>query len=387
MRLRRFTAATATEALRKVKEALGDGAVILATRQGVRGEVEITAAIDAEPAAPPRGPAPAAAPSIGPRPAAPSASSASPAGPPRESCGIAVTAPTCGTAAGDDRTEIALVHRQLRRLCGRVSAIDCLLRRDVEDPETLGARGRELAAALEQSGLARRLASRIALGVERAVELGADDRAALALARHLPLAGGRPAARISVFVGPSGVGKTTTIAKLAASPALAGRGGRPGLILADSHRVGAAEHLGAFARLLDVPLRTVHDAAGMRDALAHLAACDPILVDTAGFASDGERRREVAAILEGTGEAVEVTAVLSATTSPRALARAWDALEPLAPSSCVVTKMDECDEPGEACTWLSEAGVPLRWLGTGPDVPGGLVAASGDAIGRWLVAA
>jgi flagellar biosynthesis GTPase FlhF len=59
----------------------------------------------------------------------------------------------------------------------------------------------------------------------------------------------------------------------------------------------------------------------------------------------------------------------------------------LAPSSCVITKVDECDEPGETCTWLCDAGVPLRWLGTGPDVPGGLTTASGASLRRWLVAA
>ena len=364
MRLRRFSGATTSEALRRVKEALGPSALILSTQQGPGGEIEITAAVDFDPAMPA-----AAMPAFEPQPDA--------------------TARGGARAPSEDPAGLALVHRELRRLSTRMSALDGLLRERAAAGGDLGVEAQELAAALESSGLARRIASPIAADFERELASGRrrGDALAASLGRHLPVAAGRPSARISMFVGPSGAGKTTTIAKLAAVPAIAGRGRRPALILTDTHRVGAAEHLGAFARLFDVPLRVAQDPAAMREALSELGGCDPILVDTAGFANDGERRRELSALIESAGEDVEVTAVVSATTSTRALERAWEAMRLLAPRSCVMTKLDECEDPGEVCTWFSEAGLPLRWLGTGHEVPGGLIAANGASLAEWLVAA
>ncbi|HZR84504.1 MAG TPA: hypothetical protein VFD92_25620 [Candidatus Binatia bacterium] len=373
MRLRRFTAATATEALRRVKDALGDDALVLSTRATPEGAVEITAAVDPDPTG--RGPAGPDAADADPRRAAA-----------RRGAAIADPVALVARATSGDPADLALVHRELRQLSARVAAIDALLGDGGAPLVELGARGSEIARALESSGVARRLASPIAADFEREVAEGETRGAALArsLARHVPLASG-PARRVSVFVGPSGSGKTTTIAKIAALHAMSGD--RPGLVLADTHRVGAAEQLGAFARVLGVPLRAVSSAGELRGALDELAGCSPVLVDTAAFAADDVRRREAEALIASAGEPVEVTAVVSATTSTRALARAWEAIRMLGPESCALTKIDECDEPGEACTWLCEAGVALRWLANGPDVPGGLVPASSDALVRRLVAA
>ena len=96
---------------------------------------------------------------------------------------------------------------------------------------------------------------------------------------------------------------------------------------------------------------------------------------------------EVHALLAPAGPDLVVTAVVSATASLRALQRAWPQMERLGARRCVVTRLDECDELGTACTWLAEVGLPLAWLGTGRRVAEDLVPASGDDLVRWLTAA
>src|SRR6185369_544464 len=186
------------------------------------------------------------------------------------------------------------------------------------------------------------------------------------------------------FVGPTGAGKTTTIAKLAAQ-----HGGRTrvGLIMADGVRVGAREQLGAYARLLDVPMAVVRDAAELRDTLQRFADRDAVYVDTAGLGGDAREGEAVERLLAGAGEPVARTVVVSAGASERALATAWRQLGALAPSSCVVTKLDETPTLGPACTWIAERRLALAWLGVGQRVPEDLAAPSPSALVRWLVAA
>jgi len=84
---------------------------------------------------------------------------------------------------------------------------------------------------------------------------------------------------------------------------------------------------------------------------------------------------------------MHVSAVVSASCSSRSLERVWPQLAQLRAESCVVTRLDECGDPGTACTWLSEVGLPLSWLGTGQRVPDDIVPASAAGLARWLVAA
>ena len=112
-----------------------------------------------------------------------------------------------------------------------------------------------------------------------------------------------------------------------------------------------------------------------------------MLIDTAGLCGDAAGGAELQALLAAAGDELAVTAVVSATAAASALQRIWPQLAHLGARRCVVTHADECDEPGVACTWLAEVGLPLAWLGTGRRVPDDLVAASGDDLVRWLMAA
>ncbi len=348
MRLRRFVAASSREALAQVKAALGPDAVILATRPRAEGGVEITAAVDLDPLA--GGDAPAAVP--------------------------AATA------------EVAALRRELGALVTRVARIDRAIRPGRGalgglDEEALG-----LAERLALNGTTPALAETVARSFGRARQQGVPAAAALATSveRHLLVAvPTAPEPAVTAFVGPTGAGKTTTIAKRAAQ-ALA-RGAAVGLVMADTQRIGAAEQLATYGRLLGVPVASVASSAELVRALAGFERCDVVYVDTAGLTGDPTGGADVARLLAPVRRAVTTAAVVSAGASEPALRAVWRQLAALEPATCVVTKVDEGGGLGTACGWLAEVGVPLDWLGTGPRVPDDLVAADGAAVGTWLSAA
>ncbi|TMA80415.1 MAG: hypothetical protein E6J72_08355 [Deltaproteobacteria bacterium] len=192
---------------------------------------------------------------------------------------------------------------------------------------------------------------------------------------------------VILVVGVNGTGKTTTIAKLAARHVADRRRARVGLVMADTLRVGAREQLGAYARLLDVPMEVARDGGELRAALARFADRDAVYVDTAGLGGDPDEAAAVDAMLGAAEEPIARAAVVSAGASERALHAAWRQFDRLGPASCIVTKVDEGASLGTACTWLRERQLALAWLGTGQRVPDDLAIPSGSALVRWLVAA
>jgi flagellar biosynthesis protein FlhF len=348
MRLRRFTGASPREALAKVKATLGPDAVILATRPLAGGGVEITAAVDLDPLA--GAEAPAAAPLPG--------------------------------------TELAALRRELGALAARVARVDRAVSPGRGVVGGLDEESQELAERLTLNGTTPALAETVARSFARARHDGVPAAAALAasIERHLLVAvPALPEPAVTAFVGPTGAGKTTTIAKLAARAVA--RGASVGLVMADTHRIGAAEQLGTYARLLGVPLATAGDAGELTIALAGFERCDLVYVDTAGLTGDAAGAAEIARLLAPVRRAVTTTAVVQAGASETALRAVWRQLGDLAPASCVVTKVDEGGGLGTACGWLAEVGVPLDWLGTGTRVPDDLTTADGQAVGTWLSAA
>ncbi len=346
MRLRRFTGPDASTALRGVKDALGPDAVILQTRACAEGGIEITAAVDAD----------------------------------------LVTPSLAADAAA--AVDLADVSRGLAELAARVRELDRAVRPALPAITALGAEARALAERLVLQGLAADLAAPIAGSFEGARRTGTAAGAALetSLACHLAPASASEA-RVTAFVGPTGAGKTTTIAKLAARHCGDGRRAKVGLVMADTLRVGAREQLGAYARLLGVPMEIARDGGELRAALARFADRDAIYVDTAGLGAGRDEAAAVNGMLTSAGEPVARTAVVSAGASESALRAAWRQLDRLGAASCIVTKVDEGASLGTACTWLRERQLALAWLGTGQRVPEDLATPSGSALVRWLVAA
>lgn len=325
MRIQRYRARTVAEALRQVRAELGPSAVILETRP-VRGTglaawrrvgVEVVAAID-DPVAPPR-----------------------PAPPPRPPAGVE-----------DLRAAIEELRRDLRR--------------------HLSAGRSSLLARLEREGVTGEEAHELV----RPEAEGGGEPSHGAVRRRLENLFGPPAplvlddgkGRTVVLVGPTGVGKTTTLAKLAARLTLVDRAS-VGLITADTYRIAAVQQLRTYAEILGVPLVVASTPEELRRARKELVGRDVILVDTAGRSPRhalhmSELRGHIAAL-----EPDEVHLVLSLTTRGPDMAQAAEAFAQARFDRYLFTKLDEASSPVAALAALLKVPRPVSYVTTGQRVP------------------
>jgi len=184
-----------------------------------------------------------------------------------------------------------------------------------------------------------------------------------------------------LMIGPTGVGKTTTIAKLAATLKLK-HGRRVGLITADSYRIAAVEQLRTYAGIIGVPVKVALSPSETAQARAALADCDITLIDTAGRSPGDEARLgELAAFLDA-AEPAETHLVLSASMAERSLARAADRFGRLGPGRLILSKLDEADGLGVIVSAAIRAGLPISYVSTGQEVPDDFEPANADRLAR-----
>lgn len=194
---------------------------------------------------------------------------------------------------------------------------------------------------------------------------------------------GRRARRIAL-VGPTGAGKTTTLAKLAARAHLE-HGRRVGLITIDTYRIGAVPQLGAYAGILGAPLEVASTPEELSHALARLNDCDLVFIDTIGRSPLGGGVDGLVPFLAIAG-ADEVHLVLSATTRPEDSLRAARSFARLVPNRLIITKVDETDDYGAVAIVSRATGLPLSWIGVGQEVPDDLEAATPERVAALLAA-
>ncbi|MDE1037631.1 MAG: FHIPEP family type III secretion protein [Phycisphaerales bacterium] len=175
------------------------------------------------------------------------------------------------------------------------------------------------------------------------------------------------ASTVIALVGPTGVGKTTTIAKLATKFRLQ-QGRTISLITADTYRVAAVDQLQQYANLFDATLEIAGTAEQMKYAIESCKHSDIVLIDTAGrSASDDDRIQETANILK-VARPDETHLVLSAATSRSACKRAADSFIMTGYDRVIITKLDELALPGETVSALCTIGKPLSWFTDGQDI-------------------
>ncbi|WP_013627751.1 flagellar biosynthesis protein FlhF [Rubinisphaera brasiliensis] len=174
--------------------------------------------------------------------------------------------------------------------------------------------------------------------------------------------------KIVALVGPTGVGKTTTIAKLASNFRLRDNL-RLGLITVDTYRIAAVEQLRTYAEIIDLPMKVVTTPDEMPQAVAELADMDLILIDTAGRSPQDELRiQELKTFLDRI-PVDETHLVLSATTSQRNLRLTVETFNVIQPQAAVLTKLDEAPERGAIVTLSAQLGLPVSYFTTGQNVP------------------
>ena len=174
---------------------------------------------------------------------------------------------------------------------------------------------------------------------------------------------------VIALVGPAGMGKTTTLAKLAARYVLAHGVSSIALVSMDSYRIGAQEQLKTLGRILNIPVSYVADGETLADTLKPLAHKRVVLVDTAGLpASDpalGLQLDNLAAL----GVKAKNYLVMAATSQGEVLKAAWHAYKRCGLAGCVITKLDEAVNMGEALSMAIGHGLPVAYTTDGPKIP------------------
>lgn len=190
--------------------------------------------------------------------------------------------------------------------------------------------------------------------------------------------------RLVALIGPTGVGKTTTIAKLAAELKFR-RGVRVGLLTIDTYRIAAVEQLKTYAEIIEAPLAVGADADSARRAIDELGEVDLILVDTAGRSpKDEEGLRELNDLLAEI-RPDEVHLVLAASASPRSLGAAVDRFGPSRPDRLILTKLDEAETLGPLLAVLGRTDRPVSHVTTGQSVPDAIEAADADRLAGLIL--
>jgi flagellar biosynthesis protein FlhF len=375
MTARTYRAGTMREALQQVRRDLGGAAVILGTREvrrrrflglGTRALVEVTAANGRVGLA-----------STAPAPATPFLSLATAAAAPAASVALQAQ---FGEQLGRLHAMVEELSRQGRvdHLLPEVpSALvptyASLLEADV--PEVLARRiVRDVAERLEPDDALRPAAVRDAL--REAVE---------ACVPVAPPIGAVPGVRrVVALVGPTGVGKTTTVAKLAANFKLA-HGFRPGLVTVDTYRIAAVEQLRVYAEIISLPLAVANAPGEMTRALDELGDVDVVLIDTAGRSPRDEVKiRELADFLAA-ARPDEVHLVLSAAAGERSLRAAVERFAQVRADRLILTKLDEADGLGGVLAVLGQTDRPVSYLTTGQAVPDDIEPADRRRLARLIL--
>jgi flagellar biosynthesis protein FlhF len=190
--------------------------------------------------------------------------------------------------------------------------------------------------------------------------------------------------RVVALVGPTGVGKTTTIAKLAAHYRLKQRR-RVGLITVDTYRIAAVEQLRTYADIIDLPMYVVSTPREMREASRQWEGLDLVLMDTAGRSPRDEiKLQELKAFLQE-AHADEVHLVLSTTASARALVETARQFQTVGITALLLTKLDEASALGHVFSLLRASRLPVSYLTNGQNVPEDIEVAQAERLARWIM--
>ena len=397
MDVKTYRARSLQEALQLVRNDLGSHAAVLHTREvtgglwqrlrGVR-EIEVTASVDVHvPSRFADDPAPVREPSIRSQAAAGSQATAK-----------------CGTPL--DRVAIPPAHEQDFRaqfrsdlkgqLDGLQSMVEDLCRRKSaapsrEMPETLFHLFTELIDAEVSEELARELIERLRQGAGQGDlddEVLLKARMARCIEEEIQVTGPLQVTpgqrRLVALVGPTGVGKTTTIAKLAGNFHLRERC-RVGLITVDTYRIAAVEQLRTYADIIDLPMEIVSTPREMRQAVDRLADFDLVLMDTAGRSPRDDVKIQELKCLLAEAEADEVHLVLSSVSSAENLKKTARQFAGVGVTSLVLTKLDEATGLGNLIPLLRSCRLPLSYVTNGQNVPDDIEAADRRRLTRGVL--
>ncbi|HOD82590.1 MAG TPA: flagellar biosynthesis protein FlhF [Phycisphaerae bacterium] len=285
------------------------------------------------------------------------------------------SAPACG----DVGREVSELRRLVEAVLSRNGGLpdnpelghlrDLLRRQEVEDEIVIDLLGRL------RSGMDAERARDA-----QALRTGLTD---LVASRIRTVGEGRPA-RVMALIGPTGVGKTTTIAKLAANFKLR-HNRRVGLVTIDTYRIAAVDQLKTYADIIDVPLRAVLTPEELREAIAAMKAMDVILIDTAGRSqNDRLRLGQLRKFLE-VASPDETHLVVSATANRACTRGILGQFLPLGANRVILSKLDEADCYGAVLNVAAWSSLAVSYVTIGQEVPDDIVAADARRLAQCIV--
>ncbi|QDT49410.1 Flagellar biosynthesis protein FlhF [Symmachiella dynata] len=190
--------------------------------------------------------------------------------------------------------------------------------------------------------------------------------------------------RTVALVGPTGVGKTTTIAKLAANFRLRD-GIRMGLVTVDTYRIAAVEQLRTYAEIIDLPMKVVTSPLEMRRAMDELSGLDLVLIDTAGRSPRDEPKIQELQNFLLEAKVDEVHLVMSLVASARSLETTARQFAVAGTTSVILTKLDEAAGMGALLSAARKIEAPVSYLTTGQDVPDDIETAEAERMARLVL--
>lgn len=370
MQTKTYLAPTKLEALLRIREEHGADAVILSERTVQRGKlfgkkpmVEIVVGVkgaESEPNAEPR-PAPKAEPK-----------------------GIDEYDPT--------QTRLRKLEREMQEIRALVQTMHAYITNGVvptpaegeSEPPVIAASLDEhpLLRPLMAAGVDQDVAQELLRRVPRLPHNAAVDALRRTLTARIPIGGALPREsrhrQVAVLVGPTGVGKTTTIAKLAAIHAL-DYNRKVALLSLDTYRIGAIQQLRTYAELMNLPLLTATNADEVAEALEQFAGYDLVLIDTVGRGQrDEEHLQEMRQALLPAKGIVYLT--LSATADSATLLDAAQRFSIFEPDAIVLTKLDEAARMGNCVNLALRRAQPFAYFTTGQRVPEDITLADAHAL-------
>lgn len=363
MNVKKFIAPSSREALRKVRAALGDDAVILSNRN-VDGQVEILAMNDSMLG------------SIMPESAKPQVT----VDQPQFNSKAHLTEPKFDTnqvweaeqTVRANQAEMALMMNEIRSMRGmlenKMSEISWqgTQQKSPHKADIL----RELLATGFSASLSRHLVERMpesenaTSGLEWVKSVLVKNMSAINNENEILERGG-----VYALVGPTGVGKTTTTAKLAARCVMRHGPSKLALITTDAYRIGAYEQLRIYGKILGVMVHSVKDEADLKIALRELKDKHTVLIDTVGVSQRDKMVTEQVAMLSGSGVDVKRLLCLNATSTGETLSEVVRAYKGNGLSGCILTKLDEAATIGGALDIAIRQKLNIYYVASGQRVP------------------
>ncbi|WP_439859041.1 flagellar biosynthesis protein FlhF [Pseudomonas sp. MBLB4136] len=388
MQVKRFFAADMRQAMKLVRDELGADASIIGNRR-VAGGVELTAALDYQiPAAPTRQPNPALEAELRKTQSRIASAQAelttraqADEGKDRQLFGVPPSAPADSLAA------VLAKPKPQARASTDQHALDAMrselsgLRELIEVQLGSIAWGQMQSRRPQQASLWRRLQrmglpaelSRVLL--ERVANVAEPRQAWRMLLAHLSHAIQTPKQEpleeggVIALVGPAGMGKTTTLAKLAARYVLKHGAQNIALVSMDSYRIGAQEQVKTLGRILGVPVTLVDPGQSLTQALAPLARKRVVLIDTAGLPANDPALRMQLEALASRGIKARNYLVMAATSQSQVLKAAYHSYKRCGLSGCILTKLDEATSLGEVMGLAIGQRLPVAYVADGPRIP------------------